>query len=86
MQTCNGDINFFSQFGNRPTVWMFHNRRLNNSINNIHERALKLVYRDFHKSSEELLELDNSVHTHQNNLQMLPTRIYEAEYRKKIQK
>ena len=36
----------FSQFGYCPLVWMFHSRKLNNRINNIHERALRIVYRD----------------------------------------
>ena len=35
-----------SQFGYCPLVWMFHNRKLNNRINNIHERALRVVFRD----------------------------------------
>ena len=32
----------FGQFGYCPLVWMFHSRKLNNHINNIHERALRL--------------------------------------------
>ena len=28
-----------SQFSYAPVVWMFHNRKLNNHINRIHERA-----------------------------------------------
>ena len=33
-----------SQFSHAPVVWMFHNRTLNNYINRIHERALRIVY------------------------------------------
>ena len=33
-----------SQFNYCPLIWMFHNRALNNRINKIHERALRLVY------------------------------------------
>ena len=36
----------FSQFGYCPLVWMFHNRKLNNHINNIHKRALRKFFRD----------------------------------------
>ena len=34
------------QFGYCPLIWMFHNRTLNNRINRIHERALRIVYRN----------------------------------------
>ena len=51
-----------SQFGYCPLVWMFHSRRLNNRINNIHERALRLVYRDYSRTSfKALLQIDKSV-------------------------
>ena len=33
-----------SQFNYCPLIWMFHNRLLNNRINRIHERALRIVY------------------------------------------
>ena len=36
-----------SQFGYCPLVWMFHSRQLNNRINKIHERALRIVHNDF---------------------------------------
>ena len=35
-----------SQFGYCPLVWMFHSRELNNRINRIHERSLRIVYND----------------------------------------
>ena len=35
-----------SQFGNCPLICMFHSRRLNNKINRIHERALRIKYID----------------------------------------
>ena len=50
-----------SQFNYCPLTWMFHNRTLNNKINRLHERALRLVYDDENLSFEELLELDNSM-------------------------
>ena len=36
----------FLLFGYCPLVWMFQCRKLNNSINNIHERPLRIVFRD----------------------------------------
>ena len=42
---------FFSfQFGYCPFVWMFHNRRHNNKINRLHERMLRIVYKDYKSS------------------------------------
>ena len=35
-----------SQFGYCPLVWMFHSRSLNNKINRIQERALRITYND----------------------------------------
>ena len=34
------------QFGYCPLILMFHTRRLNNKINHIHERALRITYND----------------------------------------
>ena len=53
-----------SQFGYCPLVWMFHSRQLNNRINILHEKALRLVYNDNKLSFEELLILDNSFTIH----------------------
>ena len=57
---------------------MFHSRSLNNKINRIHERALRLVYQN-NLSFSELLDLDNSVTVHQKNLQVLVTEIYKVK-------
>ena len=53
------------QFNYCSLSWMFHIRQLNNGINQIHERTLRLVYKDNNKLNfNELLELDNSVTIH----------------------
>ena len=36
-----------SQFNYCPLVWMFCDRALNNKSNSIHERALRITYKDF---------------------------------------
>ena len=36
-----------SHFSYCAIVWMFHSRKLNERINHIHERALRIVYKDF---------------------------------------
>ena len=35
-----------SQFSYFPLIWMFHSSRLNNKINSVHERALRMTYQD----------------------------------------
>ena len=66
-----------SQFSYCPLVWMFHNRTLNNRINKLHERALRLVYKDSRLTFEGLLEKDDSVTIHHRNLQKLAIEIYK---------
>ena len=68
-----------SQFGYCPLVWMFHSRKLNIRINKIHERALRLVYKDNVSSFEELLIKDNSVSVHQKNIQLLAIELYKVK-------
>ena len=60
-----------SQFGYCPLIWMFHGRGLNNKINSIHERALRITYGDKTSTFQQLLEKDNSVSIHHRNLQAL---------------
>ena len=58
---------------------MFHSRILNNRINNIHERALRLTYKDNQSSFKELLEKDHSVTVHHKSLQALVTEIFKVK-------
>ena len=58
---------------------MFHNRTLNNKISRIHERALRVVYRDKTSNFTELLQKNNAVTVHQRNLQVLPTEVYQVK-------
>ena len=58
---------------------MFHNRTLNNKINRLHERALRLVYTDEKLSFHQLLEMDNSVSIHHRNLQRLAIEMYKIK-------
>ena len=56
---------------------MFHIRKLNNKINKLHERCLRIVYSDNTSSFEELLETDNSLSVHHRNIQVLATELYK---------
>ena len=68
-----------SQFNYCPLIWTFHSRELNNRINRIHERALRLVYLDNNLPFAELLEEDNSVTIHQRSLQVFTTEIFKLK-------
>ena len=50
---------------------MFHNCKLNNHINRIHERALRIAYQDRNSAFNELLAKDGSFKIHDRNLQKL---------------
>ena len=69
-----------SQFNYCPLVWMFHSRASNNKINRIHERALRVIYKDKSLSFHQLLEKDNSVSIHQRNLQTLVIEMYKCKH------
>ena len=46
---------YYSQLSYVPVIWAFHSRKLDNRINHIHERVLRLVYKDYTSSFDELL-------------------------------
>ena len=62
-----------SQFCYYPLVWICHSRKLNNKINNLPERALRLVSKDRKSTFKELLIPDKSASVHRKNLQILAT-------------
>ena len=56
-----------SHFSYCPIVWMLHSRKLNERINHIHLRTLRIGYKDFSSSFQELLIEDNSEHSSQKS-------------------
>ena len=60
---------------------MFHNRTLNNRINKLQERALRLVHNDNTSSFCELLQKDNSFTIHHRNIQKLALEMYRVKHR-----
>ena len=69
---------FNSQFSYCPLVWMFHGRKINTRIDNLHFRALRMIYLDETSSFEELLQKDGSVTVHHRNLQLLAIEMFKA--------
>ena len=69
---------FNSQFSYCPLIWMFHSRIMNNQINRLHGRCMRLIYGDKMPSFEELLGQDKSVSIHTSNLQMLATEMFKV--------
>ena len=67
-----------SQFKYCPLLWMFHARQINDKINTLHERALRIVYNDTATSFKNLLIEDKSFTIHHQNIQLLAIEIYKA--------
>ena len=68
-----------SQFSYCPLLWMFCSRALNKKINHIHERGLRMVYRDYISSFEELLIKDESVCIHHRNIQLVAVEMFKVK-------
>ena len=62
-------------------IWMFHSRNLNNEINRLHERCLRVIYNVKTSSFEQLLEKDSSVSIQHRNIQTFATEMYKVTNR-----
>lgn len=61
-----------------PIIWMFCSRKMNNLINNVHKRALRVAYNDYDSTFEALLLKDHTLTIHQQNLQRLAIEMYKT--------
>ena len=75
-------MNYFilSQFGYCPLVWMFHSKTLNIRKNRLHERALRIAYKDTSSSFQKLLHKDNSCTIHERNITFLAIEMYKVHH------
>ena len=53
-----------SNFNYCPLIWLFCNKAANSTINQMHKRALTVLYQDLEPSSEELLSRHDDVTIH----------------------
>ena len=67
-----------SQFSHCPLVWMFCSMRMNRKINNLHERALRLVHEDHTSSFNELLVKDKSISIHHRNIHRVAIEMFKV--------
>ena len=58
---------------------MFTSRYLNDAFNNIHERALRLIYNDHVKSFNSILTENNLKTIHKKTLDFVATKIYKFQ-------
>ena len=68
-----------SQFSYCPVIWMFCSRKMNNKINHIHERAIRLVYEDYTTPFEDLLRRDKSMSIHHLNIQRVAVEMFKIK-------
>ena len=67
-----------SQFNYAPLIWMFAGKTLINKICKIHHRPLQVVYNEYNKSYQELLQLNNIVSIHERHLQYLALKVFKS--------
>ena len=67
------------QFSYCPLIWMNYSTTLNNKINRIHERSLRVVYNNKKATFKGLLDKEKAVSIHTRNLQILVTEMFKVK-------
>ena len=68
-----------SQLAYCPLIWMLCQRYSNTRINHLHERSLRIVYKNNESIFEDLLKKDNSVSIHHKNIRFLGIEFYKVK-------
>ena len=58
---------------------MFHDRGVNNKVNNLHECSLLIIYKDSHSSFKDLLKKDNPCTTYPRKIQKLAIELFKVK-------
>ena len=58
---------------------MFCGRKTNTRINHVHERALRIVYRNNSHCFDQLFQIDKSYNIHHKNIQTLAIELYKVK-------
>ena len=58
---------------------MFCSRQMNTKINRIHERALRIIHKDYTSSFTELLIKDNSLTIHHKNIHRVAIEMFKVK-------
>ena len=66
-----------SRFSNSGVIWVLWN--INNRINRINEAALKMIYKDYDLSYQDLLNKENTVMTFSFNLLILVAEFFKIK-------
>ena len=69
-----------SQFNYCPLTWMLSKRGLTNKTNHLHDKALRIAYKDEISDFKALPEKDNAVTIHVRNIQLLMTEIFKIQH------
>ena len=68
-----------SQFNYYCLVWMFCSKTLQNKINQIQKKALRIVHNEPNLNFDKLVELDKSTTIHIKNIITLLTKVYKTK-------
>ena len=68
-----------SQFNYFPLLWMIHTKQLNNRINSLHEKALRVTFQNRNSSFSKLLKLEKLASIHCRYIKYLLTEIYKVK-------
>ena len=69
-----------SKFSDCRLNWKFHDRNVNNKINKINKRALRIAFKYTSSKIEDLLKKAASVTIRQRNVQLLATEICKTNH------
>ena len=68
-----------SQLGYCPLIWMFHGTIVNKKLTTCTKGPLRIVYKDYNSSFEDLLKRDKSVTIHHRNIQSLAIELFKVK-------